>query len=54
VGRAHLALGRALQAQGKLDDAGPAFAAALEHLRLSLGEDHPETREARRRMVERR
>jgi tetratricopeptide (TPR) repeat protein len=48
LGRAHLARGRALQAQGKLGDARVAFALALEHLEPSLGSDHPDTREARR------
>jgi eukaryotic-like serine/threonine-protein kinase len=46
-GRACLALGRALRAQGKLDEASTALASALEHLEASLGADHPETREAR-------
>jgi len=47
-GRAHLALGRALQVQGRSGEARAAFASALEHLEPSLGADHPQTREARR------
>jgi serine/threonine protein kinase len=47
IGRAYLALGRALQA-GKDDEARPAFASALEHLQASLGADHPDTRTARK------
>ena len=46
-GRAYLALGSALQAQGQLGQARAAFASALEHLQPSLGADHPQTREAR-------
>jgi serine/threonine protein kinase len=48
VGRCSLALGRALQAQGKLDEARAAFASALENLEPTVGADHPDTREARR------
>ena len=47
VGRAYLALGRALSAQGKPDDARAAMASALAHLEPTLGEDHAETRRAR-------
>jgi eukaryotic-like serine/threonine-protein kinase len=47
-GRAYLALGRALRAQGKLDEAGAAYASALAHLEPSLGKDNPETIEAAR------
>jgi tetratricopeptide (TPR) repeat protein len=47
VGRCYLALGRALQGQGKLGEARAAFASALEHLQPTLGADHPETRDAR-------
>jgi serine/threonine-protein kinase len=47
IGRAHLALGRALQAQGKRDEALASFRAATEHLEKALGADNPETREAR-------
>ena len=46
VGRAYLALGRALQAQGKIDEARTAFRAAAEHLRATLGPDHSDTRNA--------
>src|SRR6185503_6491651 len=48
VGRAQLALARALRVQGKLPAARNAFAAALTHLEPSLGAEHPETQEARR------
>jgi eukaryotic-like serine/threonine-protein kinase len=47
VGRAYLVLGRALRAQGRLDESRAAFASSLRHLEPSLGEDHPMTREAR-------
>jgi eukaryotic-like serine/threonine-protein kinase len=46
VGRAYLALGRALQAQGKPDEADAAFRSAAEHLERTLGTDHPESRAA--------
>ena len=52
IGRAHLALGRALQAEGRIGDAHAAFRSAAEHLAPSLGADHPDTREARRRAAE--
>jgi serine/threonine protein kinase len=48
LGRAHLAVGRALQAAGKLEGASAAGAAALEHLGPTLGGDHPDTLAARR------
>jgi hypothetical protein len=48
IGRSYVALGRALQSTGRLDDARKAYAAALVHLVPSQGEDHPGTREARR------
>jgi eukaryotic-like serine/threonine-protein kinase len=48
IGRAQLALGRALNAQGKLAEAQAAFALARKHLEPSLGADHPDTQEARR------
>jgi len=47
TGRAYLALGRALQAQGKTEEARAAFHSAAEHLEHSVGTDHPDTREAR-------
>ena len=47
LGSAHLALGRALQTQGKHDDARAAFRAAAEHFENALGPDHPDTRRAR-------
>ncbi len=50
IGLAHLTMARALEAQGKTGEARAAFAAALEQLRPSLGEDHPETRAAATRL----
>jgi eukaryotic-like serine/threonine-protein kinase len=47
IGRIYLALGRALQAQGKADEAGAAFRSGAEHLEKTLGLDHPEVRAAR-------
>jgi non-specific serine/threonine protein kinase/serine/threonine-protein kinase len=47
LGRAYLALGRALLAQGKRDEAHTAFRSAVEHLQSALGSDHPDTRSAR-------
>ena len=47
LGRAYLTVGRALQAQGKHEEARAAFASAAEHLQHSLGPDHPDTRSAR-------
>ena len=47
VGRACLALGQALLAQGKRDDARSALQSAAEHLQSSLGPDHAETISAR-------
>jgi len=47
VGRAHLALGRALMAQGRSGEARVALRASLEHLESALGPDHPDTRRAR-------
>ncbi len=46
IGRAHLALARALKAQGKLDEARAAYASAVKHLESSLGKEHAETIEA--------
>jgi serine/threonine-protein kinase len=43
LGRAYLALGRALQMQGKRDEARGAFRSATEHLQNALGPDHPDT-----------
>jgi eukaryotic-like serine/threonine-protein kinase len=48
IGRAFLALGRALGVRGERNRARTALTSAEEHLRPSLGSDHPETREARR------
>ncbi len=47
IGRAYLALGRALQAQGKKDEAREAFRSAAEHLQNTLGPDHADTLAAR-------
>jgi tetratricopeptide (TPR) repeat protein len=47
LGRAWLALGRVLLAQGKHDEARSAVSSAIEHLTPALGADHPETRQAR-------
>jgi serine/threonine protein kinase len=47
IGRAHLALGRALLSEGKRAEARTAFASALEHLAPTLGADHADTRQAR-------
>ncbi len=46
LGRAYLALGLALQAQGKGDDARAAVRLAAEHLEKALGPDNPECRKA--------
>ncbi len=47
LGRAYLTLGRALQSQGKRDDAHAAFRSAAENLQDAVGPDHPDTRSAR-------
>jgi tetratricopeptide (TPR) repeat protein len=47
LGYAYLACARALDAQGKHDDARTYAKSALEHLEKSVGSDHPETRSAR-------
>jgi serine/threonine protein kinase len=46
-GSALLTLGRALQSQGKRDEAHAAFRSAAEHLENTLGSNHPDTRSAR-------
>ncbi|MBZ5574111.1 MAG: protein kinase [Acidobacteriia bacterium] len=46
LGRAYLALGRGLQAQGKPDQARVAFRSAAEHLQNAVGPDHLDTRSA--------
>jgi serine/threonine-protein kinase len=46
MGRAYLAMGRVLQAQGKTEEARRAFHSAEENLRVTLGADHPDTRSA--------
>lgn len=47
LGRAYLALGRALQAKGKTEEAHSAFLAAAENLEDTVGGDHRDTRQAR-------
>jgi len=46
TGLAHLTVARAFRAEGKQAEARQAYASAVEHLRPSLGENHPETRAA--------
>jgi serine/threonine-protein kinase len=46
AGLIYLALGRARQQQGRIDQAQSALTSALEHLRPTIGEDHPSTRGA--------
>ena len=46
IGQVYLALGRALQAQAKNDEARSAFRSAAEHLQKTLGPDHPDTHTA--------
>jgi len=46
-GRAFLALGRALHAQSKPEEARVAFRSAVENLQPTVGTDHPDTRNAR-------
>jgi len=48
LGSAFLALGNALQAEGKVDEARVAFRSAAQHLQPTLGIDHPDTRAAQR------
>ena len=48
LGLAYLALGRALLASGRADEARPAFTSAAEQLRPTLGANHRRTREAER------
>jgi hypothetical protein len=47
LGRAYLALGRAIQAQGKRNEARTALRSAAEHLDSALGSKHPDTRIAK-------
>ena len=46
IGRSYMTLGRALQAQGKQDEARAAFRSAADHFKNALGADHLETRSA--------
>jgi len=48
VGQVYLARARTLAARGSSAEARSAYASALENLRATLGEEHPETREAAR------
>ena len=48
LGNAYLALGRALSALGKANDARLAFRSAAENLQNTIGPDHPDTRMAQR------
>jgi eukaryotic-like serine/threonine-protein kinase len=47
LGHAYLALGRALHAQGRVEDARAAFTSAARNLEPTLGAAHPATRSAR-------
>ncbi len=47
TGRAYFALGRALQAQRRTDEARSAFRSAAEHLENTLGTENVESRAAR-------
>ncbi len=47
LGNVNLALGRALQAQGKFQEARAAFRIAAENLQSTLGVEHPDTKRAR-------
>jgi tetratricopeptide (TPR) repeat protein len=47
IGRAYFALGRALEAQGKHNDASAAFRSAAEHLQNTLGADNSDVSSAR-------
>jgi serine/threonine-protein kinase len=47
LGYAYLALGHALQGQGKPEDARAAFRSAADNLQNTVGPDHPDIREAR-------
>src|SRR6266849_2189763 len=51
LGRAYLALGRALSPQGKDEEARAAFRFAIENLQSALGADHSETRAARQLLM---
>jgi serine/threonine protein kinase len=46
LGRSFLALGNALKATGKLDEARQAFQSSATHFENALGPDHPDTRSA--------
>jgi hypothetical protein len=48
VGHCYLALGNALVAQGRTEDARAAFTSAAANLEPTLGPGHPATRSARR------
>jgi eukaryotic-like serine/threonine-protein kinase len=46
IGRTYFVLGQALEARGKREEARTAYTAAVKHLEVSLGKNHPETLEA--------
>jgi tetratricopeptide (TPR) repeat protein len=46
LGNAYLALGHALQRQGKPEDSRAAFRSAADNLRNTVGVEHPDFREA--------
>ena len=46
LGRTYLSLGKALQAEGKTEEAHTAFHSAAENLQDALGPDHPDTHSA--------
>ena len=48
LARSYMALGNALKAQGRLDEARRAFKSAAEHFENTLGSDHMNSRDARR------
>jgi eukaryotic-like serine/threonine-protein kinase len=52
LGRAYLALGEALEAQGKHEQASASFRSATEHLQNALGPDHTDTRRAQQLAAE--
>lgn len=47
IGRSYFQMGRALEAQGKREEARAAFGKAAQHLEQTLGREHAETRAAR-------
>jgi serine/threonine-protein kinase len=47
-GSAYLVLGRALKTEGKFKEAKAAFGSSAKHLKVTVGPDHPDTRQAQR------